>query len=123
MLSLIFRCNHIPCNAVVPEWQQCPHCTLECYIVEQRAHLTRPLPHLPLRKGNSLLTVNALQKVRSPQLLITKSVDEGSVLIGDGTKFRLSVSNVGDDRATDVTVRDVLPAGLQISTLPAGGAL
>jgi uncharacterized repeat protein (TIGR01451 family) len=53
--------------------------------------------------------------VQAPRLQITKTAN-GTGLAGEAIGYSLTVSNVGSGAATNVVVRDVLPAGLYYST-------
>ncbi|MFO0807782.1 MAG: SdrD B-like domain-containing protein [Gemmataceae bacterium] len=56
-------------------------------------------------------------------LSLTKTVDNATPLLGANVTFTITVRNAGPDGATNVAVRDVLPAGLQfVSSNPSQGS-
>jgi uncharacterized repeat protein (TIGR01451 family) len=55
-------------------------------------------------------------------LRITQSVNIASPTVGSNVEFTITVFNDGLDTATNVTVRDMLPAGLSYVTDDSGGA-
>jgi uncharacterized repeat protein (TIGR01451 family)/fimbrial isopeptide formation D2 family protein len=55
-------------------------------------------------------------------LAVTKTVDDATPNVGDLVTFTITLENLGVDTATNVTLRDVLPAGLELVTaLPSQG--
>ncbi len=54
-------------------------------------------------------------------LEITKTVDDNTPIVGTNVVFTITVSNDGPDAATNVTVEDVLPAGLTYVSDNSGG--
>ena len=59
---------------------------------------------------------------QSADLTVTKTVDNAKPDVGDQVTFTLSVSNAGPDTATNVTLHDVLSAGLTfVSATPSQG--
>lgn len=54
---------------------------------------------------------------REVDLSITKTHDAAAVRIGDELAFALEVRNAGPSEATDVVVTDVVPAGLEVTTV------
>jgi uncharacterized repeat protein (TIGR01451 family) len=66
------------------------------------------------------VTVQA--NAQSADLSLIKTVDDPSPTVGDTVLFRLVLANGGPDTATNVTVTDLLPAGLAfVSATPAQG--
>ncbi len=53
------------------------------------------------------ITINNQQ----PNLLIDKQASEGEPIVGQTITFTISVSNLGPDTATDVSILDVVPGG------------
>ncbi|WP_109745330.1 DUF7507 domain-containing protein [Arcicella aurantiaca] len=47
-------------------------------------------------------------------LSLTKTVSNPSANVGDAVTFTLTVTNIGPDTATNVRVKDILPAGLEL---------
>jgi len=55
-------------------------------------------------------------------LAVTKTVDDATPNVGDVVTFTITLENLGADTATNVTLRDVLPGGLElVSALPSQG--
>lgn len=75
--------------------------------------------------GNNVATEDdqaaASFSLASADLSITKTVDDPSPNVGDNVTFTIVVSNAGPDRATNIRVRDQLPAGATfVSAGPVG---
>jgi uncharacterized repeat protein (TIGR01451 family) len=68
---------------------------------------------------------NAGSVTETPQqadLKLTKTVDNATPNVGDTITFTVTLSDLGPDAATNVTVQDLLPAGLTfVSATPAPG--
>jgi uncharacterized repeat protein (TIGR01451 family) len=68
---------------------------------------------------------NAAAATETPQradLAVTKTTDNATPIVGATVHFTVSVSNNGPDAATNVTVTDLLPAGLTfVSATPSQG--
>uniref|UniRef100_UPI0025D77702 DUF7507 domain-containing protein n=1 Tax=uncultured Methanobrevibacter sp. TaxID=253161 RepID=UPI0025D77702 len=61
---------------------------------------------------NSTATVKVLKPVT---LDITKVADDDDLSIGDDVTFTITVTNLGEENATNVVVEDILPDGLALS--------
>lgn len=66
--------------------------------------------------------MSMLSTLQEVNLAITKTAAASSVLIGSETSFLITAINQGDSTASGVTVRDILPGGLDFATpLPQSG--
>jgi uncharacterized repeat protein (TIGR01451 family) len=68
---------------------------------------------------------NAASATETPQradLSLTKTVDNATPLVGNNVVFTVTLRDLGSDTATNVTVNDMLPAGLTfVSSTPSQG--
>ena len=68
-------------------------------------------------------SAEASTTVITSDVTVTKTVDRPTLVLGEGATFTITVTNNGDAEATNVSVVDLLPAGLTpISTVPDTGA-
>ena len=69
-----------------------------------------------------MIPVNRSRSVTATDLVIGKTVDNGTPNEGDTVTFTVTVTNSGPAQATNVSIDDVLPAGLTIgSATPSTG--
>jgi uncharacterized repeat protein (TIGR01451 family) len=69
------------------------------------------------------VTAQDFANFEQADLTVTKVVDLPSPNVGQNVNFTVTVSNAGPDGATNVTVGDILPAGLTfVSSTPSQGA-
>jgi uncharacterized repeat protein (TIGR01451 family) len=65
---------------------------------------------------------SATETPQQSDLVLTKTVNDATPNVGDTVTFTLTLSNNGPDTATNVTVQDLLPAGLTfVSSTPSQG--
>jgi uncharacterized repeat protein (TIGR01451 family) len=70
--------------------------------------------------GNN--TANATETPQQADLTVTKTVDNTHPMIGDTITFTITLTNRGPDAATNVSLIDLLPAGLAyLSAIPSQG--
>jgi uncharacterized repeat protein (TIGR01451 family) len=70
--------------------------------------------------GNN--TASSTVTPQQADLALTKMVNDATPNVGDTVTFTVALSNIGPDAATNVTVADVLPAGLTlVSSMPSQG--
>jgi uncharacterized repeat protein (TIGR01451 family) len=70
--------------------------------------------------GNN--SASATETPQQADLVVSKTVDNPAPNVGDTVTFTVHVANVGPDAATNVTVQDLLPAGLTfVSDSPSQG--
>lgn len=65
-------------------------------------------------KYKATFTATPKTPVATPNLTITKTVDETTANVGDTLTYTITVTNSGKAAATNVTVTDILPAGLKL---------
>src|SRR6516225_12384921 len=70
----------------------------------------------------ALLLASGAALAQSADLALTKTVDMPTPNVGTTVTFTVTLTNSGPDPATNVTVQDLLPAGLTfVSSTPSQG--
>ncbi|HEV3236355.1 MAG TPA: hypothetical protein VGZ25_05175 [Gemmataceae bacterium] len=84
------------------------------------SHADQPDPNLA--NNFATATVTHIQGTPQADLAVTKVVDDSTPNVGDNVHFTVTLSDLGPNTATNVTVNDLLPAGLTfVSATPSQG--
>lgn len=97
--------------------------TITARVVSPDAQTNVAVVHADLPATIPIDTASVTETPQHANLFLTKTVNKSKPTVGDTITYEIDLTNLGPDPATNVTVNDLLPTGLQfLSATPTQGA-